>query len=56
MLKNDLTRIEGLRYVIDDLDIRSSVGRRMLFEREWSVSYSELTNHFNHIEPMSGPK
>ena len=42
MLKNDLTRIEGLRYVIDDLDIRSSVGRRMLFEREWSASPSEL--------------
>ena len=55
MLKNDLTRIEGLRYVIDDLDIRSSVGRRMLFEREWSVSPSELSNRFDHIE-QSLPK
>ncbi len=52
MLKNDLTRIEGLRYVIDDLDIRSSVGRRMLFEREWSASPSELANRFDHIEQL----
>ncbi|MBO5874139.1 MAG: hypothetical protein J6Q35_03800, partial [Rikenellaceae bacterium] len=47
-----MTRIEGLRYVIDDLDIRSSVGRRMLFEREWSASPSELSNCFDHIEQL----
>ena len=50
MLKQDLTRIQGLRFIIDDLGIRSSVGRRILLEREWSVSVSELTNRFDHID------
>ena len=50
MLKQDLTRIEGLRFIIDDLGIRSSVGRRMLLEREWSVSVSELATGFDHID------
>jgi DNA mismatch repair ATPase MutS len=49
MLKQDLIHIEGLRYIVEDLDIRSAVARRRVLEQGWIVSSEELERRFDHI-------
>lgn len=47
----DITSIEqGFRYMVDNLEIQSAPGRRMLLNTAFCINPSQLQDYFDHIE------
>ncbi|MDH6353928.1 DNA mismatch repair protein MutS2 [Dysgonomonas sp. PH5-45] len=47
LFKEALSQIAGLRYIFDCLNIKSSIGRYMLYETPFSNNKAKLEDHYN---------
>lgn len=49
-LRSVLDKVYGLRFIIDQLDIKSSLGKRILMAQPFMISKDQLKNEFSEIE------
>lgn len=50
LLRNEIGRIDGLRYVVDQMDFCSSVGRRALLDTLWMVEKNRIEDALSSVE------
>ena len=49
-LKKALTQLNGLQFMIENLDLKSAMGKRFLVETPWFVSKKVIETELNLIE------
>ncbi len=49
-LRNEIVRIDGLRYVVEQMEFCSSVGHRMLLDSSWMSKKEDLNATFDRVQ------
>ena len=52
ILREAIRQVRGFRYMIEQLDICSAVGRRVLYDLPWLDSKSRLEAEFERIQKI----